>query len=34
MPWVAFVERTSGLLVDDPIERPARLLPEERESLE
>jgi hypothetical protein len=34
MPWADFVARTSGLLADDPIERPAQLLPEDRESLE
>lgn len=34
MPWHEFVERTAGLLEDDPIERPAQLQFEEREPLE
>lgn len=34
MPWHEFVERTAGLLADDPIEAPSPLRPEERELLE
>ncbi|PJF26876.1 MAG: hypothetical protein CUN53_06190 [Phototrophicales bacterium] len=34
MPWHEFVERTAGLLGDDPIERPPQLQLEEREPLE
>ncbi len=34
MPWHEFVERTAGILSDDPIERPPQLPLEEREALE
>lgn len=34
MPWHDFLERTSGLLADDPIERPPQLPLEERSPLE
>lgn len=34
MPWQEFIERTAGILADDPIERPPQLPLEEREALE
>ncbi len=34
MPWQEFIERTSGILADDPIERPPQLPLEERDALE
>ena len=34
MPWNEFIERTAGILADDPIERPAQLPLEQREPLE
>lgn len=34
MPWHEFIERTAGILADDPIERPPQLPYEEREPLE
>jgi hypothetical protein len=34
MPWDEFIERTAGILADDPIERPAQLPLEQREPLE
>jgi hypothetical protein len=34
MPWHEFIQRTAGILADDPIERPAQLPYEEREPLE
>jgi hypothetical protein len=34
MPWHEFVERTAGILADDPIERPAQPPLEAREPLE
>jgi hypothetical protein len=34
MPWDEFIERTAGILADDPIERPEQLPLEEREPLE
>ncbi|MBC7813992.1 MAG: hypothetical protein H7175_22755 [Burkholderiales bacterium] len=34
MPWHEFIDRTSGSLADDPIERPSQLPFEEREPLE
>ncbi|MBI5957279.1 MAG: hypothetical protein HY866_00995 [Chloroflexi bacterium] len=34
MPWHEFIERTAGILADDPIERPPQLPLEEREPLE
>ena len=34
MPWAEFIERTYGILADDPIERPEQLPLEEREPLE
>lgn len=34
MPWQEFIERTAGILADDPIVRPPQLPLEERETLE
>ena len=34
MPWEEFVDRTAGILADDPIERPPQLPLEDREPLE
>ena len=34
IPWNEFIERTAGILADDPIERPAQLPLEQREPLE
>lgn len=34
MPWQEFIDRTAGILADDPIERPVQLPLEEREPLE
>ena len=34
MPWHEFIERTAGILADDPIERPPQLPFEEREPLD
>lgn len=34
MPWQEFIERTAGIMADDPIERPPQLPLEEREALE
>ena len=34
MPWPEFIDRTAGILADDPIERPPQLPMEEREPLE
>jgi len=34
MPWQEFIERTAGILADDPIERPPQLPVEERDALE
>jgi hypothetical protein len=34
MPWHEFIERTAGILADDPIERPLQPPTEERELLE
>jgi len=34
MPWHEFIERTAGILADDPIERPAQLPLESREPIE
>ncbi|MCC6801284.1 MAG: hypothetical protein IT319_00260 [Anaerolineae bacterium] len=34
MPWREFIERTAGILSDDPIERPPQPPLEEREMLE
>ncbi|HUN09165.1 MAG TPA: hypothetical protein PLQ56_21340 [Aggregatilineales bacterium] len=34
MPWQEFIERTAGILADDPIERPAQLPLESREPIE
>jgi hypothetical protein len=34
MPWHEFIERTAGILADDPVERPPQLPLEEREPLE
>jgi hypothetical protein len=34
MPWQEFVDKTAGILADDPIERPQQLSLEEREPLE
>jgi hypothetical protein len=34
MPWQEFIERTAGILADDPIERPPQLPLEERDTLE
>lgn len=32
--WAAFVNRTYGILADDPIERPPELPPDERDEIE
>lgn len=34
MPWHEFIERTAGILADNPIERPAQPPLDEREALE
>jgi hypothetical protein len=34
MPWQEFIERTAGILADDPIERPPQLPLEMREPIE
>lgn len=34
MPWHEFIERTAGILADDPIERPPQLPFEERDTIE
>jgi hypothetical protein len=34
MPWQEFIDKTAGILADDPIERPEQLPLEDREPME